>query len=101
MAKGKPELTHEAVNAAIESAKNGKGGPLAKLIKSCSISDLTRAFTVAGPMYHGHYDEDLFMHGLKTALVVVEGRRKARVEFSQWKKEFRKKQPTQAETTNG
>jgi len=28
-------------------------------------------------------------------------RTKSPVEFSQWKKEFRKKQPTQAETTNG
>ncbi|MEQ1695985.1 MAG: hypothetical protein ABL901_09120 [Hyphomicrobiaceae bacterium] len=101
MAKRKPELTAEAVKAAIESAKNGKGGPLAKLIKGCSLEDLTKGLGLVGRLYRGHVYEDFFMIGLSGALAAVDGRRRGRAEFSQWKKEFRKQQPTEAETSHG
>lgn len=106
MRKRRAPPTNEEIVRAVEQAANGKPRALARLIKRCSVQDLTSGLKIfaecygARPgmsperalSYRGYCEDGL--RGIRTALIVAAGRQEAR----QWRSALRIVKNLRAET---
>ncbi len=86
----KPAINEEAVRKALRRAQQGKGHQLAVLLKSVSTEDLARALSGVGPHYVNVNEGDGFLFGLVSVFAWVEGIRKGKADFVEWKKDARR-----------
>lgn len=94
--RNRPAPTNDEIQDAIAAAMNGRGMPLARLVKSFSLDDLARGFAqTRGRVYTPN---DFF--GLQLALVYAAGRKEERQHFAKAVRELRR-QPNPPRITEG